>query len=294
MLKYFIKKIIRLRNFLVYKKFSFQAYITQKPFPLDPKAEFVISIASYPQRIHFLPAVVQALTKQTLRPRHLYLILSEEEWHYKQVPNFIEKLVKRGVEILWTKGNPYAVKKLLPVIERHPDLGIITLDDEIIYGQRIVEELINKCITKKCLIVGHVGKVLYRKGNKISMMYRDKKPADLKTPSNQIYFLVGMGTLYLPGSIDHRALDLDAVKRIVPGRGSDIWFWAAAISANSKQICLGTPTTKDYYIPIPQNKKTIPKDQPGVEVMEMRFQRAVDYFGIREKLLLNLPDKEDE
>jgi hypothetical protein len=122
------------------------------------------------------------------------------------------------------------------------------------------------------------------------MMYREPLPADLNTPSEQVY-LIGLGGIYYPAnSLDLKFLNMEAVHQIVPGRGSDIWFWAAAIAKGTKQVCLGIPKTKPLFIPIPETKRTKPKDTPGGEIMEERFQMTVDYFGIREKLLRELPD----
>jgi hypothetical protein len=53
---------------------------------------------------------------------------------------------------------------------------------------------------------------------------------------------------------------------------------------------LGVPTYYNLGIAIPQNNDTKPKDQPGTEVILERFQMAIDYFGIREKLLSILPE----
>src|SRR5690625_2371501 len=123
------------------------------------------------------------------------------------------------------------------------------------------------------------------------MFYRESKNADYKTPSCQVYFLGGSGTLYPANSLDKRITNLDAIHKIVPGRGSDIWFWAAAVAKGTKQVCLGTPKDLTLFFGIPETKKTKPKDTPGKEVMENRFQMTIDFFEIREQLLATLPDK---
>jgi len=285
------RKLVWLRNYFIYKKYAMLANITVKSFPLDPRANFVISVASYPKRIHLLPSVFEALSCQTILPKHAYIVLSEEEWPERKVPSYIEKLVRRGIEIIWTKNNPFAVKVIVPILLKHPNLSIIPLDDDLIYGPRVFESLVKHHKTKKRCIIGHVGKSLYRKGDNLEMMFRETGQATINTPSSNVYFLKGSGTLYTPQSLDLRVTDVVAINQIVPGRGADIWLWAAAIAAGSQQICLGTPTTKNLYIPIPQNKKISPRDQPGEDTMEKRFQMAIDYFGIREKLLATLPNK---
>lgn len=285
------QNLVWLRNYLVYRKFDVLAKIRQSKFRTDSKAQFVVSIASYPQRSSLIPAVFQALNHQTTIPQKWLLVLSEEEWPNKILPHYLRKLESRGIEIIWVKGNTYAVKKLVPVIERYPNLGVITFDDELIYGKYVIEKLIKSSLQNKGSIVGHVGKKLIQKNGELKMMHRDETDADLDTPSCQIYFLGGSGTFYPAGSLNAKVLDLEAITKIVPGRGSDIWFWAAAVANKTKQICLGSKKDRSLYFTIPLSKKNAPKDIPGADVMEHRFQMAIDFFDIRSQLLSNLPNR---
>lgn len=286
------RNLVTIRNYLVYKLFDFLSKIKLDQFNVNPQADFVVSIASYPERSHILPAVFEALNKQTVVPKKWILVLSEEEWPNLVLPSFLIKLEKRGIEIIWVKNNTYAVKKLIPVLRKFPELGVITFDDELIYGKHVIEKLITCSNIYKGSIIGHVGKELFQKDGKLQMNYRTKKVANLQTPNEQVYFLGGSGTFYPANSLDIRVIDLDAIHRIVPGRGSDIWFWAAAIANGTQQICLGSKTDRSLYFAIPETSKTKPKDTPGINIMEQRFQMTIDFFEIREKLLSTLPNKQ--
>jgi hypothetical protein len=122
------------------------------------------------------------------------------------------------------------------------------------------------------------------------MFHRLKEDSNYKTPSEQVYFLGGSGTFYLANSLDKRVLDNEAIHKIVPGRGSDVWFWVAAVANDTKQVCLGSKTDINLYFSVPTTKQTRPKDTSSPDIMEKRFQLTIDYFGIREKLLAILPD----
>ncbi|AWG23697.1 glycosyltransferase [Flavobacterium faecale] len=238
-----------------------------------------------------MPAVYEALNQQTTVPKKWNLVLSEEEWPKLILPKFLKKLEQRGLEIIWVKSNTYAVKKLVPVLIKYPDLGIITLDDDIIYESNLIGNLVNNTYAKKGNIVGHVGKTLIKKNNELNMMFRDTAPTNINTSTNQV-FLIGWGGIYYPNnSLSPKVKDADAIKKIVPGRGSDIWFWAAALAQNTKQYCITPHSAKNLGIPIPTNDNTKPKDTPASDLLERRFQMAIDYFEIREKLLTNLPNR---
>lgn len=283
------QKIAVLNNYAIYKKYSLLANTSHNDIPLDKNSSFVISVASYPGRIQFIPAVFESLARQTVLPRHAYLVLAEEEWPNRRVPNYISYMNERGIEIVWTKNNPYAVKMLVPIIEKHPDLGVITFGDDMIYTPNIIKDAVYANRLNCNCIVGQIGRKLYRKGNKLGMMFREQGIADPQTPSSQVY-LMGCGTYYPPKSLHEKVTDLNAITKIVPGRGSDIWFWAAAVAAGTEQVCLGKKADKGLWIPIPQSKKSRPRDMPGMLILEKRFQMTIDFFGIREHLINALPD----
>ena len=275
---------------MTYQWYRYSSYLSHRQIPIDNDAQFKVSIASYPKRDHLLPAVFQALSRQTVVPQKWVLVLSLEDYP-NGLPKHLNKLEKRGVEILWVEDNPYAVKKLIPMIEQYPQLGIVTLDDDIIYHPSLLSGLVSKVKEQEC-IVGYVGKAMIQKEGKLEMFFREPSPADLATKPEQVYLIGWGGIYYPPRSLDMRVIDMDAVHRIVPGRGSDIWFWAAALAKGTKQVCLGVPNNYNLGVPIPQNDDTKPKDQPGHDILLDRFQMVVNYFGIRKKLLEVLPEKE--
>lgn len=287
-----LQKLVYLKHLAIYKKWNFLAKVNQSKFKTNPETDFVVSIASYPKRAHLLPAVFEALNTQTTVPKKWLLVLSEEEWPDLKLPNYLIKLVKRGLEIVWVRNNSFAVKKLIPVLKKYPSLAIVTLDDDIIYHKSLIEGLFKKSLEDRKAIIGYVGKALLKKDEELEMYLREPTSANLSTPSEQVYLIGWGGIYYPPNSLVEKVLDMNEINRIVPGRGSDIWFWAAAVAKNTKQICLGLPTDYNLGVPIPTTNKTVPKDTPGTSAMVERFQMAIDYFGIRKKLIATLPNQE--
>ncbi|WP_020536128.1 hypothetical protein [Lewinella cohaerens] len=283
-------KLVLARNYLIYFVYSIKARFRVTELPNNGDSSFVVSIASYPKRDPLLPAVFEALSRQTKKPKKWILVLSAEDYP-QGLPKHLVKLESLGVEILWVRNNPYAVKKLVPVIEKYPDLGVVTFDDDLIYGNRVIEKLVSASREHRDTIIGHAGKELIRKGTVLNAMFRSPHAANPKTPSIQVYFLGGSGTFYPANSLDEKVTNIDAIHRIVPGRGSDMWFWAAAVAKGTRQYCLNSNRDMSLYFAIPENSATKPLDLPGTQVMEERFQMTVDYFGIRKKLLSELPEQ---
>jgi hypothetical protein len=286
------KLAVLARNYAVYKQHAFWAARATDHFPLDSSSNFVISVASYPKRLHQVPAVFESLARQKVRARRAYLVLSEEEFPSRIVPAYIDKLAHRGIEIIWTKGNTFAVKVIVPVWGRDLGAAICPFDDDFIYGPHVLERLSIAAKKNPGSIIGFSGKALYRVGERIAMRQRQSSEPNERTPSAEIYFLKGLGTWYPPDSLSPLFVNVERINQIVPGRGADIWLWAAAHAAGTKQVCISSQKARGMWIPIPETRTTGPKDAPGGDVLEERFQKAIDYFGIREKLLRDLPDYE--
>jgi len=261
------QKAIAARNYLIYRQHAFSAATTKKSFPLDAKANFVISMASYPARIHLVPAVFESLARQIVHPRRAYLVLSVDDYPDRMVPKPIQELAARGVEIVWVENNPYAVKKLMPVWGRDPDCAVVTFDDDIIYSRDVVAGLVEAAADQERCVVGYWGKSLYRSGEKLSMWQRVPGGPSRQTPENELYLMGGGGIWYAPGALDERVTDIDAVHSIVPGRGSDIWLWAAAHAANAVHVWRPAHHSR-MWIPIPQTRGAKPRETPGGDVLE--------------------------
>jgi hypothetical protein len=285
-----IKRIFLLRNHFIFFFYDFLSKVSSSQIKVNPHSDFIVCIASYPKRDHLLPAVFQALSKQTCSPKRFVLVLSVEEYDVNKLPKHIERLQNKGVEIIWSVNNPFAVKTLVPVLVKYPKENLVALDDDFIYYKNILQRLYHHALKNPGAIIGLTGKELYRKGSEINMYFRRERLADITTPSSSIYFLKGSGTFYPAGSIHSKAVDISKIHEFVPGRGADMWFWAAAHAQGSTQICIGDLEKYDVGIPIPENNQTKTRELPTHEAMNERFQRVIDYYNIRQKLLKELPD----
>ena len=190
-----INLTVQIRNYLVFKYFDILSSIRLKKIGIDNRGKFIVSIASYPKRDHFLPAVFAALAKQTLKPMKWILVLSKED--YKQgLPKHLIRLEKSGVEILWLKNNPYAVKKLIPVIEQYPKVGIVTLDDDIIYNPSLLKGLMDYILLHGECVVGYVGKAILRKSNLLNFYALDPFPLEFSHLMYLTHLLIALNLTY--------------------------------------------------------------------------------------------------
>lgn len=103
-----------------------------------------VSLTSFPARISFVPQVIASVLNQTVRPDRVVLWLAESQFagREKDLPQELVELTEKGLEINWCEDlRPH--KKYFYTMQKYPDDIIITVDDDVVYQQDLVETLLN-------------------------------------------------------------------------------------------------------------------------------------------------------
>ncbi|RDU65474.1 glycosyltransferase [Helicobacter sp. MIT 14-3879] len=213
-----------------------------KPIPLDSKkGDFIVSLTTFPQRIHILKYTLHSIFMQNLIPKKVILSLSLEEFIDKKLPNEIMEFSKFGLEILWNDNNLRQYNKIIPVLKAYPNEVIVTLDDDIYYPQNLLKGLYNSYLSNKNVIWVQRGRILTYSSNKIDTFFNWKlvKKHNKKYQNKPLFniFLEGVGgVLYPPNSLHRDVLDEDKFLTLSP-KADDVWLWAMAV-LNKSKICV--------------------------------------------------------
>lgn len=123
------------------------------PPPLLPnkenaKPQIIISLTSYPARIHTLKYTLFTLLTQSLKPDKVVLWLAEDEFRNankqfnpKKLPKSLLDFSVKGLEIMWYETNIKSYKKLIPSLQQFPDSIIVTADDDNLYDKHWLAKL---------------------------------------------------------------------------------------------------------------------------------------------------------
>lgn len=111
------------------------------------KPDIIVSLTTWSKRIAS-PTLSKMLFRLLIQQEttinyKVILVLSEEEFGKNYVlPESISIwLDNPKFEILWTYENTRALKKLDPVMEKYPDIPIITTDDDILFKKNAIDRL---------------------------------------------------------------------------------------------------------------------------------------------------------
>jgi len=193
-----------------------------------------ISLTTYPARIKTVHETINTLLVQTVKPDRVVLWLANTQFPRKEddLPRRLLKLKKYGLSIEWCEDLK-SFKKLVPSLKAYPDDIVITVDDDILYDQTLVERLLNSykgnpnCIhTQLAMKVDYLGEGRFTSYN--SWRY------DKQFHATYLNLLLGgSGTLYPPHSLSDEVIKSDVFMEIAPSV-DDIWFWSMAVLAGTK------------------------------------------------------------
>lgn len=102
----------------------------------------VVSLTTHGKRIDTVYLSIESLLQQTLCPNHLVLYIGEEEFQaIDQLPSVLQEQTERGLTIRFVRDQR-SYTKLLPALRDYPDACIITVDDDLLYPDYLVEQLV--------------------------------------------------------------------------------------------------------------------------------------------------------
>lgn len=195
----------------------------------------IVSLTSFPQRMHDIHYCLYSLLTQTLKPDMIILWLAEEQFPDKEndIPQEVLNLQKFGLTIKWCK-NLYSYKKLIPTLEEFPNDIIITTDDDIFYEKDCIEKLYKSYIETPDVISCHrCHRIKTGKNGEILSYKKWTKKISGESVSFKNFFTGAGAVLYPPHSLYKDVKNIELFTKLAP-HADDIWFWAMALLNNTQ------------------------------------------------------------
>ncbi|HPS36291.1 MAG TPA: hypothetical protein PLL75_01000 [Candidatus Omnitrophota bacterium] len=209
------------------------------------KPKLIISLTSFPERMHDIHFCLYSLLDQTVSPDAVILWLAEEQFPNKEknVPAQVLGLVRCGLTIRWCK-DLRQYKKLIPALREFPEDVVVTADDDIFYPRDWLERLYASYLKEPAAIHCH-------RAHRVAWIPRDElRPyagwqqcVRNVSPSFLNFFTGSGGVLYPPHCLDARVFDEASFNRIAFSN-DDVWFWGMAVRKGTK-VCVVPDNFRD-------------------------------------------------
>lgn len=206
----------------------------------DPSAryehELVVSLTSFPARIHLVQYAIYSLLKQSLQPNRLVLWLADSQFPGKEqdLPKELLALKPIGLEIRWCEDIK-SFKKLIPPLRDFPDAILVTADDDWHYPRHWLRSLYQSWRDhgQSFIHTGGVESITFDASGHPNPFALWRWNPDGAQPAFRHTFGGCYGVLYPPHCLHPDILDAQKALALVP-TSDDFWFWAQALRNGTK------------------------------------------------------------
>lgn len=203
--------------------------------------KILISLTSFPARIHDVKYTIYSLLNQTYKPDKIVLWLGEEKFPNRDedLPKEVLSMKKYGLSIEYCE-DIRSYTKLLPALNKYSDYLIITVDDDIFYPKDLVSKLYHTYTqNRNCIIANRVHGIVVQNGA-VAPYSKWNMEVINKEKSYKNFFTGVGGVLYNPELLSKQVFRKDVFMNICPS-ADDIWFNAMAVlNGTMTKITSGT------------------------------------------------------
>ena len=201
---------------------------------LERQKKIIVSLTSYKNRFKKLHLVLESIFNNTMKPDKVILTI------YKKDIVFLSKKLKlmiqnNSLDLIVIDIDLKSHKKYFEVMKRYKDYAIITIDDDIIYTNDLIETLYNSYVQyPNCIHARRVHKIMIK--HKKVLPY-DKWLKSYKfelNPSFHLLATTGAGTLFPPNILNISDENIDEIYKCITA--DDIYLKYLSRKKNIKTV----------------------------------------------------------
>ncbi|MFD2201839.1 hypothetical protein [Shivajiella indica] len=201
----------------------------------------IVSLTSFPARIKDLWIVIECLLRQSYQADKIILWLARPQFEGIDLPESLVNQQKRGLEIRFVDEDLRSHKKYLFAFDLFPNDYIVTVDDDLYYDEKLLENLIHlKSNFPDAVVTNRAHELTFDSiGNILPYKFWKHNSVSLQ-PS---FFMVqtgGFGTLYSKEDLDQSYNNIQIIKNNIPF-ADDLWMKVQTLLAGKKVV------TNDRY-----------------------------------------------
>ncbi|MBQ6622434.1 MAG: glycosyltransferase [Mogibacterium sp.] len=254
----------------------------------------VVSFTSYPARIHTVAGVIRNLREQSFPADRIVLYLYDGEFPGREqsLPEDLLAACREGqAEIRWCDTNLKPHKKYYYAFQDFPEDLVITVDDDLIYAQDMIEKLRLAHIAYPDAVATMRAHYIVLDENGEIAPYSDwvKDCAGCPfLPSAQLMATNGAGSLFPVPLLDRQLLDIETIQSTCPV-ADDIYLKGIELLSNVPTVLASNYSPLDYIGDTQENstlwKVNITENDVQLRQLSDWFDRNVGKGSLREKLL---------
>lgn len=187
--------------------------------------KLVCSLTSFPARIDEIWVCIETIFRQTVKADEIVLWLATPQFPEHQIPDSLQRCVKKGLTIRWVDEDLRSHKKYYYALQEYKDANIVLLDDDLYYPDQLLENLVAMSERHpNSICATRVHKMIYSDGQlnpykKWVHNYNSRK----EQASSDYFFTSGAGTLMPTGIMPQDTFNKEVFKDIC-FYADDVWL----------------------------------------------------------------------
>lgn len=264
-----MKYIKKIKNYLLWKihemirpfKITYLKNLNLENIGVTGTAEhnnIIISLTSYTKRFDTLDLCIKSLLMQTIKPDRVVLYLARKDG--ENIPSKILELKQYGLDIRIVSEDYRPHKKYMYAMEEFKDSLVITVDDDAIYSNKLVEALL---ITHKkypeAIVTGRARDI--KLDSTSFSPYNEWNLSEKREEPSMLMLATGVGgVLYPPKLLDMELLtNKEYIKKYIDV--DDLWLKNIEILSGIPTVLCGLDIDKNRYdIPSAQQEGLFTKN----------------------------------
>lgn len=205
---------------------------------IDETHEMIVSLTTFPARIDIVWITIASIMNQTYKAGRIILWLAREQFPKEEqdLPKSLLRLKERGLEICFCEDlKPH--KKYFYSMKLNPEKCVVTIDDDIIYPEKHLEQLWQTHLRHPeeiCCQFAH--KITYdEQGNIEAYDNWQSCYGESIEPTLQILPVGCGGVLYPPHVLDENIYNVEDIKTLCPVM-DDLWLKSMAVRKGTKAV----------------------------------------------------------
>lgn len=196
----------------------------------------VVSLTTHGKRLNSVYLAIKSIMYQTLKADNIVLFLDEGDSDKKILHE--DELVEAGLSVVRNVQNLGPHTKYYRAMTEFKDSVIITIDDDVLYDDRLLEELYESHLQFPGAIVCRWGTRIKKRGTVIEKYNLWEDKVTVKQPQIEVCALGVGGCLYPCGKYREKFLDKNGIMKSCIG-ADDLWLKAVEMINGVKTIAIG-------------------------------------------------------
>lgn len=190
----------------------------------------VVSLTTFPARIHYVHLAIKSLLNQTVKPRKIILWLAKDQFRDIALPDCLRELCTYGLEIRYCEEDILAHKKYYYAMQQFQEHTIVTYDDDIIYPEDSLEKLLAMHRQHPNAIVCNRGREIKMENDTVAPYRYWKVSGRIPSgvPTYSVMASTGAGTLYPPHCMPEETFNIEKIRALAL-TADDLWMKVMSI-----------------------------------------------------------------